>query len=170
MGLFTSEEFNSLDELFIDQLQDIYDAEHRLVEALPKMADTADSPQLAQAFRDHLGETKLQIERLEQVFSIIGQEPKRKTCEAMKGLISEGEEILSAKGSADVRDAALICAAQRVEHYEIAVYGCLRNLAGRLGKSDAQALLQTTLDEEGSADHKLTQIAESAVNPEAARA
>jgi len=170
MGIFTSQEFNSLDELFIDQLQDIYDAEHRITEALPKMADTAHSPQLATAFKSHLQETERQIERLNRVFEILGQSPKRKTCDAMKGLISEGEEIVQAKGDDDVLDAALICAAQRVEHYEMAVYGSLRNLAARLGKHEARDLLQHTLDEEGGADHTLTQIAESSINAQAAQA
>lgn len=170
MGIFTSAEFNSLEDLFKDQLQDVYDAEHRLTEALPKMAEAADSPQLASAFREHLQETERQVERLERVFEIIGETPKRKSCDAMKGLISEGDEIISAKGSADVRDAALIAAAQRVEHYEMAAYGTLRTLASRLGHAEARELLQTTLDEEGNADHKLTDIAERAVNPQAARA
>lgn len=170
MGIFTSAEFNSLEDLFKDQLQDIHDAEHRLTEALPKMAEAADSPQLATAFREHLQETERQIERLERVFEIIGDKPKRKTCEAMKGLVSEGDEIISAKGNADVRDAALIAAAQRVEHYEMAAYGTLRTLASRLGHVEARELLQATLDEEGATDHKLTDIAERAVNPEAARA
>jgi ferritin-like metal-binding protein YciE len=170
MGLFTSETFNSLDELFKDQLEDLYDAEHRLTEALPKMEKAADSAQLAQAFRHHLQETERQIERLERVFEIIEQQPKRKTCDAMKGLISEGDAVVNANGSADVRDAALIAAAQRVEHYEIAGYGTLRNFAERLGLSEAAELLQQTLDEEGAADKKLTDIAVSSVNVQATRA
>lgn len=167
MGLFTSKEFNSLDQLFIDQLQDLYDAEHRITNALPKMAEAASSPQLAQAFRDHLEETERQIERLERVFEIVGQAPKKKTCEAMKGLISEGEEIVQATGDPDVKDAGLIAAAQRVEHYEMAGYGTVRTFARRLGLTEAEELLQTTLDEEGAADHKLTAIAEASVNPQA---
>jgi ferritin-like metal-binding protein YciE len=167
MGLFTSTEFNSLEQLYIDQLQDLYDAEHRLTEALPKMADAAASPQLAQAFRDHLQETERQIERLERVFEIAGVAPKRKTCDAMKGLVSEGSEIINAAGDADVKDAALIAAAQRVEHYEMAGYGTVRTFARRLGHHEAEELLQATLDEEGAADHKLTAIAETVVNPQA---
>ena len=170
MGLFSSTELKSLRCLFTDQLQDIYDAEHRLTGALPKMAEKATSPQLAQAFRDHLQETERQIERLERVFEILGEKPKRKSCAAMKGLIEEGSEVLSATGDADVIDAALICAAQRVEHYEMAGYGCLRGLAKRLNMPEAIELLQASLDEEGAADHKLTDIAELQVNPEAARA
>lgn len=167
MGLFTSKELNSLDQLFLDQLQDLYDAEHRITEALPLMAEAATSPQLAQAFREHLQETERQIERLERVFEIIGKPAKRKTCEAMKGLVSEGNEVISAKGDGDVRDAALIAAAQRVEHYEMAGYGTVRTFARRLGYTEAEELLQTTLDEEGATDHRLTAIAESIVNPQA---
>jgi ferritin-like metal-binding protein YciE len=167
MGLFTSKELNSLDQLLTDQLQDLYDAEHRITEALPKMAEAADSPQLAQAFRDHLQETERQIERLERVFEIIGQKAKRKSCEAMKGLIAEGNEVLALGGNPDVRDAALIAAAQRVEHYEMAGYGCVRSYARRLGYTEAEELLQATLDEEGATDHKLTDLAESIINPQA---
>lgn len=169
MAIFTSTEFNSLEDLFMDQLRDIYDAEHRLLDALPKMAEAASDPQLSLAFKNHLEETKRHVERLERVFAIMGEQPKRKSCEAMKGLISEGEELMKAKGSDDVRDAALICAAQRVEHYEMAGYGCLRTLAGRLGKSEARERLQQTLNEEGAADHKLTEIAEASVNVHAAQ-
>jgi ferritin-like metal-binding protein YciE len=167
MGLFTSTEFNSLEQLFIDQLQDLYDAEHRITDALPKMAEAATSPQLAQAFRDHLQETERQIERLERVFETVGQPAKRKTCDAMKGLVSEGSEVINASGDGDVRDAALIAAAQRVEHYEMAGYGTVRTFARRLGLTEAEELLQATLDEEGATDHKLTAIAESFVNPQA---
>jgi ferritin-like metal-binding protein YciE len=167
MGLFTSTEFTSLEQLYIDQLQDLYDAEQRLTDALPKMAEAASSPQLAQAFRNHLQETERQIERLERVFEIAGVSPKRKTCEAMKGLISEGNEVVTATGDPDVKDAALIAAAQRVEHYEMAGYGTVRTFARRLGHHEAEELLQSTLDEEGGADHKLTAIAETLVNPQA---
>ena len=169
MGIF-SKELNSLEQLFIDQLQDLYDAEHRITEALPLMAEAATSPQLAQAFREHLQETERQIERLERVFEIVGQKAKRKTCEAMKGLITEGNEVISAKGDGDVRDAALIAAAQRVEHYEIAGYGTVRTFARRLGFTEAEELLQATLDEEGATDHRLTAIAESMVSSTVRRA
>jgi ferritin-like metal-binding protein YciE len=167
MGLFSGKTLNSLEQLFIDQLQDLYDAEHRITEALPKMAEAADSPQLAQAFRDHLQETERQIERLERVFEIVGQKAKRKSCEAMKGLVTEGNEVIAMSGNADVRDAALIAAAQRVEHYEMAGYGCVRTYARRLGYTEAEELLQATLDEEGATDHKLTALAETIVNPQA---
>lgn len=164
MGVFTSLEFNSLDDLFLEQLQDLYDAEKRLTEALPKMADAAHSAQLKQAFQSHLRETEGQVTRLERIFQQLGQTPQRETCEAMKGLIKEGSEMIQAKGDPDVRDAALIAAAQRVEHYEMAGYGTARTFAQRLGHQDAARLLQETLDEEGAADKKLTQIAEAQVN------
>ena len=133
MALFTSTEFNNLEELFYDELQDLYDAEQRLTKAIPKMAEAAGCSELKQAFEHHLQETKNQVTRLERVFSLLGKEAKTKTCEAMKGLVSEGEEIIKAKGDADVKDAALIAAAQRVEHYEMAGYGSARNFAMRLG-------------------------------------
>jgi ferritin-like metal-binding protein YciE len=170
MGLFTSKEFNSLDDLFVEQLQDLYDAEHRLVNALPKMADAASSPQLKMAFQNHLAETKAQVTRLEDVFRKLGIDAERESCEAMKGLIKEGEEMVDAKGDAAVKDAALIAAAQRVEHYEMAGYGTARSIAQQLGRRDIASLLQQTLDEEGNADKKLTQIAESYANPQAAHA
>lgn len=170
MALFTSTTFDSLDTLFIDQLQDIYDAEQRLTQALPKMANAAHNTQLQNAFQHHLTETERQVERLEQVFELIGETPKAKTCEAMKGLIAEGEEVIQAKGDDDVRDAALIAAAQRVEHYEIAAYGTARTFALRLGHLRAGELLQESLDEEGATDHKLTDLAESLINPQAATA
>jgi ferritin-like metal-binding protein YciE len=170
MGLFTSTEFDSLQCLLIDQLEDIYDAEQRLIKALPKMADAASDTQLKNAFKHHLAETRGQVDRLERVFEMIGEDAKTKACEAMKGLIAEGEEMINAKGDEDVRDAALIAAAQRVEHYEIAAYGTVRNLARRLGHDEAAQLLQETLDEEGAADKKLTQIADSSVNRKAATA
>lgn len=170
MGLFTSANFDSLDALFLDQIQDIYDAEQRLTQALPKMAKAASDPQLKNAFEHHLQETQQQVNRLEQVFKLIGQKPASKTCEAMKGLISEGEEVIEATGDDAVRDAALIAAAQRVEHYEMAAYGSARAFALRLARPDAAELLQQSLDEEGAADHRLTELAEGVVNPQATTA
>jgi len=167
MGIFTSEEFNSLQELFEHEIKDLYDAELRLVEALPKMAKKAHDPALKKAFNDHLKETEVQVERLEEVFSKLGREPERVKCPAMVGLISEGDEIIDATGDPDVLDAALIGAANRVEHYEIAAYGTARTFARRLGNSYVAELLQQTLDEEGAADKKLTSIAERKVNPAA---
>jgi ferritin-like metal-binding protein YciE len=169
MGLFTSTEFNSLEDLLCDQLQDLYDAEQRLTKALPKMAKAARSPQLKQAFEHHLQETENQINRLERVFALMNKDAESKTCEAMKGMITEGDEVISAKGDPDVKDAALIAAAQRVEHYEMAGYGTARTFAQRLGMQEAAQLLQETLNEEGAADHKLTELAEQSINVKAAR-
>lgn len=170
MGLFSSMTLNSLDDLFLVQLQDLYDAEQRLTKALPKMAEAARHRELKSAFQKHLRETEQHVKRLEKVFSILGQSAQRETCEAMKGLISEGDEAIGAGGSDDVRDAALIAAAQRVEHYEMAGYGTVRTLAEQLGHKEIARLLQETLDEEGACDKKLTEIAESRVNTRAARA
>lgn len=169
MGLFGNQEFNSLEDLFIHQLEDLYDAEKRLTTALPKMVDAATSPELKTALRDHEGETRAQINRLEGVFSRLQRTPTRETCEAMKGLIREGEEMISARGDDAVRDAAIIAAAQRVEHYEIAAYGTARTFAQQLGWNEIADALQSILDEEVAADHKLTEIAESRVNIAAAR-
>lgn len=170
MGLFSTTEFNSLDDLFLHQIEDLYDAEKRLTKALPQMAKAAHHPELKQAFEHHLRETEGQVNRLEKIFSLLGQSPTRETCAAMKGLIEEGEEMISARGDDDVRDAALIAAAQRVEHYEMAGYGTARNFAERLGLHEASRLLQQTLDEEKNADSKLTQIAEGSVNVHAKQA
>ncbi len=164
MGLFSSLTLNSLSDLFLIQIQDLYDAEQRLTKALPKMATAASNPQLKNAFQSHLRETEQHVKRLEQVFQALGQNPERETCEAMKGLIAEGDEAIGASGDADVRDAALIAAAQRVEHYEMAGYGTVRTLARQLGREDLAEVLQETLDEEGACDKKLTALAESSVN------
>ena len=123
MGLFSNMTLNTLDDLFVVQLHDLYDAEQRLTKALPKMAEAASNNKLRWAFKNHLEETKQHIARLEKAFDALGLTPKRETCEAMKGLIAEGEEAINADGESDVKDAALIAAAQRVEHYEIAGYG-----------------------------------------------
>ncbi len=167
MKLFNTTEFNSFQDLFVNQLEDLYDAEQRLTQALPKMADAANSPQLKQAFRDHLTETQRHVSRLETIFRQIGTDPKRETSQAMKGLISEGEEMVDATGDSSIKDAALIAAAQRVEHYEISGYGTARSFALRLGRHEAADLLQQTLEEEKAADQKLNQIAESSVNRQA---
>jgi ferritin-like metal-binding protein YciE len=167
MGLF-SESLNTFDDLFTHQLEDVYDAEHQLIEALPLMANAASSSDLKNAFNTHLMETREQAKRLEQVFQILGKEPSRTTCPAMKGLIKEGNETIKASGDPKVKDAALIASAQRVEHYEIAAYGTLRTLATQIGQTDAARLFQKTLDEEGNTDKKLTKLAESHINAEAA--
>ena len=169
MGLFSSSmALNSFEDLFVEQLQDLYDAEQRLTKALPKMADAAKSASLKAAFQEHLRQTQNQVTRLEQVFQLLGKTAQSKTCEAMKGLVTEGEEVISATGDADVKDAALIAAAQRVEHYEIAGYGTVRTFAQRLGHQQAAQLLQQTLDEEADTDKKLTALAERSINPRAA--
>jgi ferritin-like metal-binding protein YciE len=168
MGLFSSMTLNSMNDLFVLQIEDLYDAEQRIIKALPKMADSATSKPLKAAFQHHLRETEQHVTRLEKVFSIIGMSPRRETCEAMKGLIAEGDEAVGAGGDPDVRDAALIAAAQRVEHYEIAGYGTARTIAEQLGHKEVARILQETLDEEGAADKKLTEIAESRVNVKAA--
>ncbi len=170
MPLFTTTEFNSFNDLFANQIEDLYDAEQRLTKALPKMAEAATSPQLKQAFQAHLTETEGHVSRLERIFRDINVEPKRETCEAMKGLIAEGEEMIKAHGDADIKDAALIAAAQRVEHYEMSGYGTARSFAQRLGLTQAATLLQQTLNEEKAADEKLTRIAESSVNQKATSA
>lgn len=168
MGLFTSMALNSFDELLVEQLEDLYDAEQRITKALPKMAEAARSSTLKSAFQEHLRQTQNQVTRLEQVFQMLGKSAKSKTCEAMKGLVAEGEEVISSSGNPDVKDAALIAAAQRVEHYEIAGYGTARTFAERLGRHDAARLLQETLDEEAATDKKLSSLAEQSINPRAA--
>lgn len=167
MGLLGTTEFNHLNDLFIEQLEDLYDAEKRLTDALPKMAEAASDAELKQAFKAHELQTHEHVARLEQIFHRIGKSPSRETCQAMKGLIKEGEEMINARGDEAVRDAALIAAAQRVEHYEIAGYGTLRTFARQLGLTDVAQTLQQTLDEEGETDQRLTDIAETRINPQA---
>jgi ferritin-like metal-binding protein YciE len=154
-------ELNSLDDLFVEQLNDLYSAENQLVEALPKMAKAASNKELKDGFQEHLKQTKEHVSRLEQIFDELGQKPGGVTCEAMEGLIKEGEEYVEEDMDENVRDAALIAAAQRVEHYEIAGYGTVRTYAKHLGNKKAAKLLQQTLDEEGETDKKLTKLAES---------
>jgi len=170
MGLFSSKTLDSLETLFIDQLQDLYDAEQRLTKALPLMANAAHDTTLKSAFQQHLSETKNHVSRLERAFQLMGRKAEGKTCEAMKGLVAEGDEVISAGGDPDVKDAALIAAAQRVEHYEMAGYGTARTFAQRLGRQDAAQLLQETLNEEKATDEKLNRIAEQNVNLQAAKA
>src|SRR5687768_3878493 len=158
---------DNLQKLFVEELKDVYDAEHQILDALPKMTEAASSQELKRAFTQHRAETQGQVRRLEQVFRGFGKEPERKTCEGMKGLLEEGKEFIDADGDKDAIDAALISAAQKVEHYEIATYGTLRTFALTLGRREEAQLLQETLDEEAAADEKLTDIAVSGVNPEA---
>lgn len=156
-------QLNSLKELYVEQLRDLYSAETQLISALPKMAQAASSAALKTAFQQHLDETRTQKQRLEQIFSEMGTSPQGETCAAMEGLIKEGEAVIKANGDAKVKDAALIASAQRVEHYEMAGYGTVRTYANELGFSDAKKLLQTTLDEEGNADKKLNSLAEGGI-------
>jgi ferritin-like metal-binding protein YciE len=153
---------NQLRETFLTEMADLYDAEKQLLKALPKMAKAAEHEELKEAFETHLEETEEHVNRLEQVFELFDQQAKGKKCKAMQGLIEEGEELIRDKEG----DAALICAAQKVEHYEIASYGSLHAWATLLEEHDAAELLQETLDEEKSADDKLTEVAEAAINVE----
>lgn len=159
---------SGLRELFIDELKDIYWAEKALVKALPKMAKKSTSSELIAAIEDHLSVTETHVERLEQVFEVLGEKAAAKKCEAMDGLITEAEELMKEIEDEVVRDAAIISAAQKVEHYEIASYGTLVSFANTLNESDAAALLEKTLNEEKEADQTLTEIAESSINIEAA--
>jgi ferritin-like metal-binding protein YciE len=157
---------NSLKELLVDELKDLLDAEKQLTKALPKMAKAASNEELKQGFQDHLEETKGHVERLTEIFKLLGETAKGKTCHAMKGLIEEGSEAMELEGPENLRDAKLIGAAQRVEHYEIAAYGTARAFAETIGETEVVDLLQQTLDEEGETDKKLTALAET-INQEA---
>ncbi len=154
---------NHLKDLYVDQLKDIYNAEKQLIQALPKMAKAATTEELRMGFEEHLEQTKTHLSRLEQVFEALGSSTGRKKCAAMEGLVEEGQEAIEMEGNPVVRDAALIAAAQRVEHYEIAAYGSVRTFADHLGLSDQSKLLQMTLDEEGATDKKLTAMAEGSM-------
>jgi ferritin-like metal-binding protein YciE len=157
-----------LHQLFVEEIQDIYWAEKHLLKALPKMAEATTSSELRKAFEDHLDITQMHVERLEKVFESLDEKPETKTCEALKGLLREADEIIDdTEEGTMVRDCGLILAAQKVEHYEIATYGTLRTLAAIMGHKEAQELLQATLDEEHSADDELTKVAMSFVNEEA---
>lgn len=156
---------NSLDDLLKDQLKDLYSAENQILKALPKMAKKATSDSLAEAFTAHLEETELHVERLTQIGKLLGATLSGKKCKAMEGLIQEGKEALESSGDGRVVDAALIAAAQRVEHYEISAYGTARALAEEVGLPDIAELLQETLDEESATDDKLTTLAVTAIYP-----
>jgi ferritin-like metal-binding protein YciE len=151
---------STLRETFLEELAEIYDAEKQLLKALPKMAQAAEHEELKRALEEHLEQTEGQVERLEQLFEVIGEEPKGKSCKAMEGMVKEGEELIRDRKG----DAALICAAQKVEHYEIASYGSLQSWARLLGEDEAADLLEETLDEERDTDEQLTEVAESAIN------
>lgn len=163
----SSDKLNSLKDLFEHEIQDLYSAETQLTSALPKMAEKASDQKLKQAFESHLEETKKQKDRLEKIGELCDIKVKGHKCEAMAGLIKEGEEMLKMDADGEVRDAGLIGAAQRVEHYEMAGYGTARHYAKRLGFDDAAKLLEETLNEEKSADEKLNTIAINSVNEKA---
>lgn len=156
----------SLRDLLVDELRDLHNAENQLVKALPKMAKAASHDDLKEGFEEHLEQTRGHVDRLERCFKILGANAKGKTCHAMKGLVEEGKEAIEAEAPDSIRDAQLIGAAQRVEHYEIAAYGTARSFAETLGETKIADLLQETLDEEGETDKKLTVLAET-INEEA---
>lgn len=156
----------NLTELFLEELADVYSAEQQLTKALPKLAEAANSPELKEAIESHLEETEEHARRVEQVFESFDEKPYAKKCKAMAGIIAEGEEVIDEEAEPNLKDAAIIAAAQKAEHYEIAMYGTLRTWASLLEKDEAESLLEETLEEERSADEKLTGIAES-INAEA---
>ena len=159
-------QLNTLKDLFVDQIKDLKDAENQLTKALPKMAKAASSPQLKSAFEQHLEQTQMHLQRVEQILEEVTGNTRGKKCRAMEGLIEEGSELMKEKADPEVMDAGLIAAAQKVEHYEIASYGTARTYAQLLGENRIAQSLQQILDQEGQADKKLTQIAES-INVEA---
>jgi ferritin-like metal-binding protein YciE len=159
---------DSLQKLYVEQLKDLYSAETQLVDALPKMAKAASSSELRQAFQEHLAQTKEHVNRLEQIFKDLGYKPTGQKCKGMAGLIEEGEEMIEEDDADDdVRDAGLIAAAQRVEHYEISGYGTVRTYARMLNREEDANILQQTLDEESETDEKLTMLAENSINVKA---
>jgi ferritin-like metal-binding protein YciE len=157
---------HGLKELYIDELKDLYNTENQLVEALPQLARAAASDELRQGFEEHLDQTKGHVERLEKIFEMLGESPKGKKCKGMEGLIEEGSEVMEEDYEGNLLDAALIGAAQRVEHYEIAGYGTVRSLAETLGETEHVSLLDETLSEEKETDEKLTELARQ-INAEA---
>lgn len=159
----------SLEELSLHSLQDIYDAEQQALKGMAQMMEAASSQQLKSAFQQHMQETQMQVQRLEQIFNMMGQKAKGVTCVAMQGLIKEAQEIIAMKGDPSVKDAGLIAAAQKQEHYEIAAYGTAATWAKMLGQNEAAQLLRQTLNEEEQTDKKLTMLAESAINIRAAQ-
>jgi ferritin-like metal-binding protein YciE len=161
-------EIDSLRKLYVDELKDLYSAEKQILQALPRMAKKAQNEQLKKAFEDHRQVTEMQVERLDRIFEMLGKAARGKKCKAMEGLVEEGKEMMQEDMEPEVMDAALIGAAQRIEHYEIAGYGTVRTYAQVLGEKEHVKLLQQTLDEEANTDKMLTQLAESSINVEAA--
>lgn len=158
---------NSMMDLYVDQLQDMHSAERQLIKALPKMAKAAFNPALRTAFTEHLAVTKEQLERLDKILASLDKTAGRKVCKAAEGLVEEGAELISEDADEEVKDAGLIMAAQKIEHYEIASYGCLRTFATLLERNKDAQLLAKTLEEEKEADRSLTELAESVINPKA---
>ena len=158
---------DSLQKLFVEELRDLYSAENQILKALPKMIKAATAPKLKAGFEEHLKQTEGQVERLERIFKKLDKSPKGKTCKGMEGVLTEGSEMIKEDAEPTVRDAGLISAAQRVEHYEIAGYGTVRTYARLLGNSEAERLLQETLNEEAETDKKLSALAESTINLQA---
>jgi ferritin-like metal-binding protein YciE len=163
-------ELDSLEQLYVKELRDLYSAEKQILKALPRMIRNASNTELQRAFRDHERATQKQVQRLDRIFRGLGVSSRGKKCEGMEGLLAEGAELIKEKPDEDVLDAGLIAAAQRVEHYEMAGYGTVRTYARLLGHDDAAELLQETLDEEGEADKRLTELAERSINIEAMNA
>ncbi len=159
---------NSMKDLYKEQLQDLYDAEHQILKALPEMIECASAKELKNAFQEHHRQTQHQVKRLEQIFNEMGEKPQGEKCKAMEGIIKEAEHIIKEKGEPEVLDAALIASVQRVEHYEIAGYGTAKTYARMLGHNQAAHLLEETLQEEKKTDHMLTELAESKINARAA--
>jgi ferritin-like metal-binding protein YciE len=157
----------NLKDLYVEQLRDLYSAETQILKALPKMEKAAKHDELRNAFKEHRDVTERQVERLDRIFEMLGEKSSGHHCKGMEGLLKEGDEMVKEKGDDNTRDAGLIAAAQRVEHYEIAGYGTVRSYAERLGLQDQAQLLQQTLKEEGETDHRLTGLAESIINPDA---
>ena len=161
---------NSLKQLYVEELRDVYDAENQIVKALPKIIKAASTPKLREAIEAHLQQTKGHVQRLEEIFKALGEPAKARKCDGLRGILDEGEKTISEGEQGPVLDAGLIAGAQRVEHYEMAAYGSLKTWAAELGESQAVQLLEETLNEEKEADKKLTEIAKGSVNAEASRA
>lgn len=157
----------TLKDLYVEELKDLYSAENQILKALPQMAKAAASPELRAGFEEHFSQTKEHVSRLEQIFESLGKSPRGKHCKGMEGVLEEGKELLKEDAEPEVLDAGLIAAAQHVEHYEIAGYGVCRTYAKLLGEDRAATLLQTTLNEEETTDRKLTKLAETSINVEA---
>ena len=163
------ERIDSLESLFLHELKDVYSAEKQLIKALPKVARKASAPELKQAIEEHLSQTEEHASRLEQIFEMFEEKPKAMKCKGMEGILEEGEEAMKLKGTPEALDAALIMAAQKVEHYEIASYGSLATWADIMGRKDVKKLLGQTLEEEEETDQKLTDLAEAGINQSSSR-